>query len=54
MEAKEPNLSRGCQAVEVANNATPTTIQHWVAQLRSRSLHQPTMLPTLRYQALQG
>jgi len=40
--------------VEVANNTTPKTLQHWVARPGMGHRHQSTMLPTLRHQAFQS
>jgi hypothetical protein len=35
------------------NNTAPTTLHHWMAPPRKRSLHQPTVSTVVRHQALQ-
>jgi hypothetical protein len=48
IKSKEPDLNRGHQAVgPIDDNTTPASLHHRVAPPRKRSLHQPTMSPSL-------
>ena len=46
-EPKEPNFSRGHEAIWFANHSTPAAVHHWVASSRKGSLRQPAVPPSL-------
>ena len=53
-EPKEPHFSRGCEAAGLADQITSIIIHHWVASLRTGSLHEPTVSTSIQHQALHG